>query len=365
LLSCCCKHMMEVDLVVSLSHTVSTIQKALFTVEEELGRLSASEELVLKVVGLTDVDRIVGPPRRGWRGRPEADRRPLARALIAMKVMNLPTRRALLDRLESSPRLRRVCGWERREEIPTESTMSRAFRQFAEGELPGRVHRALIEKAYEKRVVGHVSRDSTAIHARERAARRPKGGRKPKEKPTRLERQAAGMSLQEMLSDLPKLCDHGCKRNSRGKLENWRGYKLHIDWADGEIPLSCLLTSASVHDSQAAIPLAVMTAARVVSLYDLMDAAYDSEDIRQHSQSLGHVSIIDRNKRNRREGPDPFDPAKTLRYNERTTAERGMGRLKDDFGARMVRVRGAVKVMADLMFAILALTADRLLQLLC
>jgi hypothetical protein len=365
LLSCFCKDMMEVDLVVTLSHTVSVIQKSLFTVEEEWGRLSASEELVFKVVELTGVDRFVGPSRRGWRGRPEVDRRPLARALIAMKVMNLPTRRALLDRLECSPRLRRLCGWERREEVPSEATLSRAFRQFAGGELPGRVHRALIEKAYEKGVVGHVSRDSTAIHARERAVRRPKGEKKPKEKPTRLERQAAGMSLQEMLSELPKVCDHGCKRNSRGKLENWRGYKLHIDWADGQIPLSCILTSASVHDSQVAIPLAVMTAKRVVSLYDLMDRAYDSEEIRRHSESLGHVPIIDRNKRNRREDPDLFDPAKAIRYNERTTAERGMGRLKDDFGARMVRVRGAAKVLADLMFAVLALTADRLLQLLC
>lgn len=365
MLSCFCEDMKEVDLVLSLSHIVGTIQKALFTVEEEWGPLTASEQQVLKVVELADVDRIVGPPRRGWRGRPEADRRPLARALIAMKVMNLPTRRALLDRLESSPRLRRLCGWERRDEIPTEATLSRAFLQFAKGELPTRVHKALIERVHENRVVGHVSRDSTAIHARERAKKRAKGVKKPKENPTRLERQAAGMGLQEMLDDLPNACDHGCKRNSRGHLENWRGYKLHIDWADGEIPLSCILTSASVHDSQVALPLAELTRNRVVSLYDLMDSAYDSEIIRQHSLSLGHVPIIDRNKRNRREGPDPFDPAKALRYNERTTAERGMGRLKDDFGARMVRVRGAVKVMADLMFAILALTADRLLQLLC
>jgi hypothetical protein len=34
------------------------------------------------------------------------------------------------------------------------------------------------------------------------------------------------------------------------------GYKLHIHLADGGIPISCVLTSASVHDSQVAIPLA-------------------------------------------------------------------------------------------------------------
>lgn len=365
MLSCFWQDMKEADLVHSLSHTVGAIQKALFKVEEEWGPLTPAEARVLKVVEFAEVDRIVGPPRRGWRGRPELDRRPLARALVAMKVLGLPTRRALVDRLRSSPTLRMLCGWERRGDLPAEATFSRVFGEFAVSGLPARIHEAMIEKVYEGRVVGHVSRDSTAIHAREKAKKRPKGDKKAKEKPTRLERQVGGMSLQEMLDDLPKACDHGCKRNSRGKLENWRGYKLHVDWADGEVPLSCILTSASVHDSQVAIPLAETTQKRVVSLYHLMDSAYDSDIIRQHCLALGHQPIIDRNRRNKREGPDPFDPAKALRYNERTTAERGMGRLKDDFGARMVRVRGAVKVMADLMFAILALAADRLLQLLC
>ena len=41
--------------------------------------------------------------------------------------------------------------------------------------------------------------------------------------------------------------------------------------------------------------------------------------------------------------------------------ERVNGRLKDEFGGRMVRVRGHAKVMCHLMFGILALTADQLL----
>ena len=72
---------------------------------------------------------------------------------------------------------------------------------------------------------------------------------------------------------------------------------MHIDAADGGIPLSCILTSASLHDSQAAIPLATMTVARVTNLYDLMDSAYDAPEIRAHSASMGHVAIIDVNPR--------------------------------------------------------------------
>jgi hypothetical protein len=37
--------------------------------------------------------------------------------------------------------------------------------------------------------------------------------------------------------------------------------------------------------------------------------------------------------------------------------------LKDEFGGRLIRVRGAHKIMAHLMFGILALTIDQLLKL--
>jgi hypothetical protein len=47
--------------------------------------------------------------------------------------------------LETNPTLQRLCGWERKEEVPSESTFSRAFSEFAESRLPERVHQALIE----------------------------------------------------------------------------------------------------------------------------------------------------------------------------------------------------------------------------
>jgi len=117
------------------------------------------------------------------------------------------------------------------------------------------------------------------------------------------------MNLQEMLDDLPKHCDIGCKRNSKNSVDYWVGYKLHLDVADGQIPdkrghapvpvypipISAVLTSASVHDSQAALPLALQTSRRVTHLYDLMDSAYDPQMIRQYYQNLGHVALIDRN----------------------------------------------------------------------
>jgi len=41
--------------------------------------------------------------------------------------------------------------------------------------------------------------------------------------------------------------------------------------------------------------------------------------------------------------------------NERTAAERANSRLKEDFGGRTVKVRGAKKVTLHLMFGIIAL----------
>jgi len=73
---------------------------------------------------------------------------------------------------------------------------------------------------------------------------------------------------------------------------------LHLDTVDGDIPVSAILTSASVNDSQAAIPLATITKERILfNCYDLMDAAYDVPGIIEHSRSLGHVPLVDKNPR--------------------------------------------------------------------
>ncbi len=190
-------------------------------------------------------------------------------------------------------------------DIPEEWTFSRAFAEFSESQLSERVHESFIKKHYEGEIVGHNSRDSTAIDAREKPLRkqqiiqepkkrgRPKKGEVRIKEPTRIEKQAAGMDLSEMLDDLPKACDVGTKKNSKGYKTSWTGYKLHIDSADGGIPISCVLTSASTHDSQVAIPLANISNHRVTNLYDLMDSAYDVPQIHETSRALGHIPLID------------------------------------------------------------------------
>jgi len=61
----------------------------------------------------------------------------------------------------------------------------------------------------------------------------------------------------------------------------------------------------------------------------------------------------------------PLAPAKQKRYAQRSAAERANSALKDSYGARFVRVRGAAKVMTHLMFGVIALTAAQVVRMLC
>ena len=293
----------------------------------------------------------------------------------------------LLDYLDADIKLRRLCGWERKRDVPSASTFSRAFAEFSKSELAQRVHAAVIDRHLGDQLIGHVSRDSTAIIAREKPQKlivetspEPKKRGRPKKDevriktPTRLEKQSAGMSLPEMKADLPTACNVGTKRNSKGHQTSSTGYKLHIDACNGGIPISCLLTSASLHDSQVAIPLAEITNQRITNCYDLMDAAYDSPLIRLHSESLGHVALIDENPRTKERKAKKVAEKKCRRiaghqlaqdihYNERSIVERVNGRLKDEFNGRSVRVKGNSKVICHLMFGIIVLSIDQLLKL--
>lgn len=104
-----------------------------------------------------------------------------------------------------------------------------------------------------------------------------------------------------------------------------------------------------------------------------MDSAYDVTQIHELSRQLGHVSLIDGHPRRNRALKERIaaenkrcrlvghSSAEAIRYRERSTVERVNARLKDEFGGRMVRVRGHSKVMCHLMFGILALTVNQLI----
>ena len=108
-----------------ISSIWNVIQSSLFPfLEEELGELT---EFHYKVAAILEVVRIEEFfMNENWVGRPCADRKALGRVFIAKAVSNTPTTTAFRDRLRSDTVLRRMCGWETRSRIPSESTFSRA-----------------------------------------------------------------------------------------------------------------------------------------------------------------------------------------------------------------------------------------------
>jgi hypothetical protein len=363
-----------VQLLERISWLKTRIQENLFPHLRECldDPLTEKQKDLIMILEVIQIEKYVQHLNDSWKGRPPEDRCSLARSFIAKAVYNLDNTRMLIDLLHNMPPLRKICGFVQRRDIPSESTFSRAFQEFALSGLGDTVHKALVDAHLSDQLIGHIARDATAIQGNEKARKkkkekkthkrgRPKKGeiRELKEK-KRLDHQVNQTAF-EALRDIPVHCDTGTKKNAKGYKETWIGYKLHIDTACCGLPITAILTSASLHDSQVAIPMMKITSERTTYLYDLMDSAYDAKQIHGISRSLGHVPIIDKNPRKGKS--IPMAPAEAIRYNERTAVERTNGRLKEEFGGRNVTVRGHAKVTLHLMFGIIALFADQLLRL--
>jgi len=293
-------------------------------------------------------------------GRTPYNRSFMARAFVAKAYYDLKTTKDLIRALLAEPGLRWICGFGDTVPVPSESTFSRAFQEFAKAGLGDFCHEGQTRTRVGQTPVLHLSRDSTSLRGREKPA--PKDPNPPKRKwddrPT--ERQYE-QSATEALQNIPRTCGVGRKPNSQGNLETCVGYKVHVDWLDGMIPANVQTTSSAVHDSQLAIPMMRVTAHRVPNIvYQLMDSAYDAPAIRQACSDLNQVALIEGIRS--RKSYVPFEPFQERRFGERTNAERGFSRLKESFGLCNVRVRGHCKVHLHVMFSILALFADQMLR---
>lgn len=142
---------------------------------------------------------------------------------------------------------------------------------------------------------------------------------------------------------------------------HWNGYKFHVDVTDQGIPISAVTTSASVHDSQVAIPLMRITASRVMAVcYQLMDAGYTGKPIVEAAEALNQVPII-APKGYRNTPAIPLNPSQNVRFQRRTVVERFFSDLKDNRGGDHIRVRGNAKVHLHHMFGLLAIFAAKLI----
>jgi len=397
---------------------VSNLTHNLFPkLEESLGKLSPKEIKLIKILDFAEIENFVQDVKIT---NPPKDRKEMARAFVAKQVYNFHTTRDLIDRLHKDKSLRIVCGWRYANEIPSESKFSRVFAEFAQQKIAVKAQEKFISTYLSETIFFYNSTDSTAIELREKAVKkeskepkkkypvgRPKKGekREPKE-PTRLEKQSKNIvkfpkikkfevfkkplglldyglcgaveskeqTTEEMLSTIPTACDIGIKKDAKGHRNKWRGGKLHISCVDGDIPITAIYSSASVHDSSLALPMIQETSSRVNYLYDLNDSAYHANIIKEFSQKNGHIQIVDINPKNSQKLRDEieaekmlvnmgFDTKKSNHYNNRSSVERVNGYLKDNFGCRQIYYQGT-KVVSVLDFAILSLCIHQSLKML-
>lgn len=369
----------------TLSQLWFNIQHTLFPfLESEIGELSEDHKKLVSVLEVVRVESFLNSDQF-LPGRPAKDRIFIARAFIAKAVLKLPYTNQIIKQLKENKQLRIICGWESNSKIPSESKFSRVFKEFAESSLPDRVHQALIKGAYDGTIVGHIGYDSTPVNGREKPLKKegtPKERKRKANAKHRKEKEGKeisrknkqmGQSLDQMISELPTSCDIGMKKNSAGYATVWKGYKLHAAVDDLGIPISVILTSASLNDCEVGIPLMAKSKKVVQNFYDLMDSAYDVDEIKEYSKSLEHVPIIDFHARSPSQKAEKeaetarkkllnFYTAEGRRYKKRFPKERFNSLFKEYYGGRTVQYKGAKKVFCHSMFGILAYTANALLS---
>jgi hypothetical protein len=263
---------------------VMTLIKA--SLENTSGPLTPKLEQIFRAFEFTQIELAVYRQRGYAQGsgasQPEADRCALACAFLAKAVLDLKNTRALIDLLQADSKLLHLCGFDLRFALPSEATFSRAFDEFPSCELMQRVHALMIEDTLGEQLDGHISRDSTAIEAREsiekkdktevalakpqnKRGRPPKGEVRPAQSPSPLVLQRS-QTLKQMLFELDTACATGTKKKAQEYKISWKGYKLHLNTACCGVPISAVFTGANVHDSRVSLPLLRISAQRVDSM---------------------------------------------------------------------------------------------------
>jgi transposase len=110
------------------------------------------------------------------------------------------------------------------------------------------------------------------------------------------------INLETLRTEVPLGPNWGIKKNSEGKNTFWLGFKAHLAvGTSSQYILQSMMSSASLNDGKAAIPLLKGIQERLISLpirYGLMDAGYDYVPIYQQLLNMKTHGIIAYNKRN-------------------------------------------------------------------
>jgi hypothetical protein len=126
-----------------ISWLMGTVQRSLFPHLDECLKtpLTEQEKRLVTILEIVQVEKHVYEGAfTQWLGRKNLEREALARSFVAKDLYRHPTTRDLILALESTENLRTICGFLAPGDVPSESTFSRAFAEFATSALGNRAH---------------------------------------------------------------------------------------------------------------------------------------------------------------------------------------------------------------------------------
>jgi transposase len=250
------------------------------------------ETRLVKILSQIDLSEICSKlPKPSNFGPKVRNREAMLYSLIAMKIENIKTVKALVIRLKSDPVFRYNCGFSFSDPIPSESRFSRFTDQIVESAILQVLFNNLVEQAIK---LGMIEGSSVAIDSSEYESY---DAAKPSSK---IEKNGQNP-------------DWGSKRDSDGNQIRWFGWKLHtaVDCKSG-LPLALIVTSASTADCVMAIPLIEQIKAKLKDQlkteFYIMDRGYDSKEIYQTIQETYKAqAIIPLNHRGAYAPPEGLD----------------------------------------------------------
>lgn len=267
-------------------------------------------DLIFATIDLAPILQIVNKKSRF--GAPvESNYSAIIYSLIARIVERIPTIKDLLKRLREDILFRLDCGFSLAESLPSAATYSRLIQKLSQSDALEQVSQNVVQLALKEGFISDdtIAIDATHIEARDRAPKKQKiehaptlpkkRGRKSKaEREVWLlqkQQEEAQKSIYEkkiedqlhvsyeiLREQMPITPTWGVKCNSEGKNLNWYGYKGHLAVTPSQYIVGALLSSGSLHDSKAAIPLLKGLEAQFPTYrfrYATMDAGYDYEPI--------------------------------------------------------------------------------------
>ena len=143
--------------------------------------LTEREQHLVKILELIQIEKFVPVPPGMVRSAYQRARSDCP-GICGQGSFPVSVHQFLEKRITSTPNLRVICGFTRRKEVPSESTFSRAFAEYTKVGLGIMIHDALVKEHLSTELIGHVSRDATAIVGREKPAKKEKPPKKPKKK---------------------------------------------------------------------------------------------------------------------------------------------------------------------------------------